>query len=174
MLVAKAVAAQVRILRNLKPSSIGLGRVSGRAGSQGQRQSRCCVFTHAVKQAETASVYCGTPVGCCTNKKPSGISSADTDRPSGMSTLRVHLSLDSALHLVLRSWQHILWVGAAQVCSGTAIVLTSQRAHRLQDGRFEEAALLRSRQVELVEALTAAVDAGPRLPRVRSCFTCFQ
>ena len=38
----------------------------------------------------------------------------------------------------------------------------------LQEGRFEEAALLRSRQVELVEALTAAVDAGPRLPRVRN------
>lgn len=37
----------------------------------------------------------------------------------------------------------------------------------LQEGRFEEAALLRTRQVELVEALTAAVDAGPRLPRVR-------
>lgn len=36
-----------------------------------------------------------------------------------------------------------------------------------QEGRFEEAALLRARQVELVEALTAAVDAGPRLPRVR-------
>jgi hypothetical protein len=36
----------------------------------------------------------------------------------------------------------------------------------LQEGRFEEAALLRARQVELVEALTAAVDAGPRLPRV--------
>jgi hypothetical protein len=38
----------------------------------------------------------------------------------------------------------------------------------LQEGRFEEAALLRARQVELVEALTAAVDAGPRLPRVRT------
>lgn len=78
--------------------------------------------------------------------------------------------LTAALHRILQFWQHIPWVGAAQVCSRTAIVLTSQQAHRLQDGRFEEAALLRSRQVELVEALTAAVDARPCLPRVLTCF----
>ena len=44
----------------------------------------------------------------------------------------------------------------------------SWSACNLQEGRFEEAALLRARQVELVEALTAAVDAGPRLPRVHT------
>ena len=44
----------------------------------------------------------------------------------------------------------------------------SRSAFDLQEGRFEEAALLRARQVELVEALTAAVDAGPRLPRVHT------